>query len=95
MKFSFCSSFLSLAFAVVVIGVPATSIHIDDAATQPAVAYPIGTTGGTNAKVAGRIFHIDGRVEYFAGKSYSVATRAKVLMSSRYQCMVACTSEQE
>lgn len=41
------------------------SLHIDS--TQPPPAYPIGKTKGQNAKVAGRLFDIDGKVEYFAG----------------------------
>lgn len=35
--------------------------------SQPACSYPIGQSGGSNAKVAGRLFEIDGKVEYFAG----------------------------
>lgn len=35
---------------------------------QPPSAFPIGTSSGANAKTAGRLFDIDGRVEYFAGK---------------------------
>lgn len=41
------------------------SLHIDN--SQPPPIYPIGQTKGPNAKVAGRLFNIDGRVEYFAG----------------------------
>lgn len=41
------------------------SLHIDS--NQPPPAYPIGQTKGQNAKVAGRLFDIDGKVEYFAG----------------------------
>lgn len=41
------------------------SLHIDS--DQPPPAYPIGQTKGQNAKVAGRLFDIDGKVEYFAG----------------------------
>lgn len=36
---------------------------------QPDCAYPIGRFGGANAKVAGRLFDIDGRVQYFAGSN--------------------------
>lgn len=41
------------------------SLHIDS--TQPPPAYPVGKTKGQNAKVTGRLFDIDGKVEYFAG----------------------------
>jgi mannan endo-1,4-beta-mannosidase len=37
--------------------------------SQPAVAYPIGRAGGTNAKASRRLFEIDGKIEYFAGWS--------------------------
>lgn len=36
---------------------------------QPPPRYPIGTYGGSNAKVAGRLFDINGRIGYFAGNS--------------------------
>jgi hypothetical protein len=36
-------------------------------APQPACAYPIGQKG-SNAKVSGRLFDIDGKVQYFAGR---------------------------
>jgi mannan endo-1,4-beta-mannosidase len=37
------------------------------ATDQPAPFYPIGTSNGTNAKVSGRLFEIDGKIGYFAG----------------------------
>ncbi|KUJ16641.1 glycoside hydrolase [Mollisia scopiformis] len=37
-------------------------------AKQPDCSYPIGKTG-INAKVSGRLFDIDGKVEYFAGSN--------------------------
>ncbi len=58
-------SFLGLLLASCVIAAPA--IQSSPASQQPAVAYPIGQNG-SNAKVAGRLFNIDGKVEYFAGK---------------------------
>lgn len=36
--------------------------------TQPPSIFPIGNSGGANAKVSGRLFDIDGHVGYFAGK---------------------------
>lgn len=36
---------------------------------QPATAYPIGQSKGSNAMVAGRLFNIDGKVGYFAGSN--------------------------
>lgn len=35
---------------------------------QPASIYPIGKSGGAFAKTAGRVFNLDGKVGYFAGK---------------------------
>ena len=57
-------SILSLGIAIGVRAAPAIQ---PAAAQQPAPTCPIGTRGGSNAKVAGRLFDIDGRVEYFAG----------------------------
>jgi hypothetical protein len=34
---------------------------------SPECVYPIGTGGGENAKIEGRLFKIDGHVKYFAG----------------------------
>ncbi|PSR90352.1 glycoside hydrolase superfamily [Coniella lustricola] len=44
-----------------------SGLHISN--KQPPPAYAIGQTGGSMAKVAGRLFNIDGRVEYFAGSN--------------------------
>ncbi len=46
---------------------PSANLLASSAANQPACSYPIGTSNGKNAKVSGRLFDIDGRVEYFAG----------------------------
>lgn len=46
-----------------------SSIHLDNPEDQPPVAYPIGQVNWANAKVAGRLFDLDGKVEYFAGMS--------------------------
>jgi hypothetical protein len=34
---------------------------------SPECVYPIGTGGGENIKVEGRLFKINGHVRYFAG----------------------------
>ncbi|RDW80391.1 hypothetical protein BP5796_05089 [Coleophoma crateriformis] len=44
------------------------TLHIDTANKQPASVYPIGAAG-INAKPAGRLFNIDGQVQYFAGSN--------------------------
>ena len=47
---------------------PSATLLASSATNQPACSYPIGTTSnGKNAKVSGRLFEIDGKVEYFAG----------------------------
>ena len=63
MKFP-TNSVLSLAFATSAVAAP-TILAAN--AQQPACTYPIGKSGGSNAKVAGRLFNVDGKVEYFAG----------------------------
>lgn len=70
MRISKLCPWYALVMAAAVVALPSTastgqSIHIDN--TQPAPAYPIGQVKGANAKVAGRLFDIDGKVEYFAG----------------------------
>ena len=62
-------SILGLTFASAAIAAPA--VLSANAAQQPACSYPIGQ-GGANAKVDGRVFDIDGRVEYFAGMKCSL-----------------------
>lgn len=56
-----------LKWSLLVVSVTAlpAALHIDS--SQPPPAYPIGQGKGSNARVAGRIFNIDGKVEYFAG----------------------------
>jgi mannan endo-1,4-beta-mannosidase len=44
-----------------------SSLLPSSATDQPAPFYTIGTSNGTNAKVSGRLFEIDGKVGYFAG----------------------------
>lgn len=53
------------ALAATTLALPSSTFHISSA--QPPPAYPIGQVKGANAKVAGRLFNIDGKVEYFAG----------------------------
>lgn len=61
-------SILGLGLASVALAAPASTPSILPAgAPQPAPRYPIGKTDLTNAKVAGRLFDLDGKVEYFAG----------------------------
>ncbi|KAN0095948.1 glycoside hydrolase family 5 protein [Hyaloscypha variabilis] len=66
MKFS-ALPFFSLAFAVSAFALP--SLLPSSSSEQPGPFYPIGTSNGTNAKVSGRLFAIDGKVEYFAGSN--------------------------
>lgn len=52
----------------------ASSLQVPSA-PQPASKYPIGAASAANASIAktsGRLFDIDGEVQYFAGKFYSV-----------------------
>jgi hypothetical protein len=63
MKFSTLA--VNLAFATSALALPSTLSS--SATNQPACAYPIGKAGGANAKVSGRLFEIDGEVQYFAG----------------------------
>jgi mannan endo-1,4-beta-mannosidase len=57
-----------LALALLVsVAVKATPVLLPASATQPAASYPIGKASGSNAKVSGRLFEIDGKVQYFAG----------------------------
>jgi len=69
MKFS-TASLLSSVLASSVLAAPTI---LSSTAEQPACAYPIGTTGNANAKVAGRLFDIDGKVQYFAGRTASLS----------------------
>lgn len=84
-------SILSLVLATGVAAAPA--IQAADA-QQPAPIYPIGFSGGSNAKVAGRLFDIDGKVEYFAG-NFSIFHMHGIADIFRIQCMVACAFEQQ
>ncbi|ROV91363.1 hypothetical protein VMCG_09706 [Cytospora schulzeri] len=66
---------LMCSLVAVVVTARPPALHIDS--SQPPPAYPIGQGKALNAKVAGRVFDIDGKVEYFAvlGKQ----TKYKVL----------------
>lgn len=65
-------SVLGFVFASAVIAAPAPVVVSAQSAQQPDCTYPIGR-GGANAKTAGRLFDIDGRVEYFAGTELRIA----------------------
>lgn len=62
---SYLWSIFSVGAAARAIAASNGSLHIDS--KQPPPAYSIGQIKGQNAKVAGRLFDIDGKVEYFAG----------------------------
>jgi hypothetical protein len=89
-------SILSLTFAGAAIAAPAPApapaVLSANAAQQPPSLYPIGT-GGVNAKVSGRLFDIDGRVEYFAGMKCTLSVLETPLIMNRFQCLVACPFE--
>jgi mannan endo-1,4-beta-mannosidase len=61
MKFSLFANVVLAASGLASFLLPSSSID------QPAPLYPIGSSNGTNAKVSGRLFDIDGKVGYFAG----------------------------
>jgi hypothetical protein len=84
--------FSTLAFAVSAFALP--SLLPSSSSDQPGPFYPIGTSNGTNAKVSGRLFAIDGKVEYFAGL-FNLEPRCQLLIHSREQCLVAGTFEQQ
>ncbi len=90
-KMKFAKSVLSLALACSTLTV-ATILSADS--EQPPCAYPIGQSGGANVKVAGRLFDIDGKVEYFAGKT-TVECHEVSLNLLRIECMVACSPQFE
>ncbi len=64
MKFS-PNSFFSLAYVASAVAIPTVDVRDTNSAL---CTQPIGTRG-TNAKVAGRLFDIDGKVGYFAGSN--------------------------
>jgi len=61
--------FLSLGLLGLALISTARSVLVIQSASepQPPSLFSIGASGGANAKIAGRLFDIDGRVEYFAG----------------------------
>jgi hypothetical protein len=63
MKFSINSTLIAFGLVAVAAAAPA-AVNAESECT-----YPIGTGRGSNAKVNGRLFEIDDRVEHFAGKS--------------------------
>lgn len=60
----------SILTALLAAGAIASPDILPASAQQLASKYPIGI-GGSNAKVAGRLFNVDGKVKYFAGKDTS------------------------
>lgn len=58
----------SLVWSVLALAATAlpSALHISN--KQPPPAYPIGQGKGSNAKVSGRVFNIDGKKGYFAGE---------------------------
>jgi mannan endo-1,4-beta-mannosidase len=58
------SRILSLAFAVFVAAAP---LEPESKRAEQECTYPIGQHGNNFAKVAGRLFEIDGKVQYWAG----------------------------
>jgi hypothetical protein len=62
MKSPICSTLVALGLAAV-----ASTAPTFNPAISPECTYPIGTSGGENAKVSGKLFKIDGHVKYFAG----------------------------
>jgi mannan endo-1,4-beta-mannosidase len=63
MKSCISSTLVALGLAAL-----ASTAPTFNSAVSPDCTYPIGTRGGENARVSGRLFEIDGRVQYFAGK---------------------------
>jgi mannan endo-1,4-beta-mannosidase len=65
-------SFLGLLLSSLSMAAPTNAITlVSPSVDQPPVAYPIGTKNG-GVKARGRLFEIDGNVEYFAGKEHSI-----------------------
>lgn len=58
-------SYLLAFFATLTVAAPASLLP--DSQSGPPSTYPIGVSGGTNAKVSGRLFQVDGKTGYFAG----------------------------
>lgn len=58
----------SLVWGVLALAATALPAELHISNKQPPPAYPIGQGKGSNAKVSGRVFNIDGRKGYFAGK---------------------------
>lgn len=84
----------SLLASVVFVAAGLASLLPLSAIDQPAALYPIGGFNGTNAKVSGRLFEIDGKVGYFAGL-FNSRLQMQQLNVSRKQCLVAGTFEQQ
>lgn len=61
----FKASLVWSVLALVATALP-SALHISN--KQPPPAHPIGQGKGSNAKVSGRLFNIDGRKGFFAGE---------------------------
>lgn len=61
MKFQVTCTLAGIGLAAIVAAAPSAK------SPQSGSVYPIDFSGGKNAKVAGRLFNIDGKVGYFAG----------------------------
>lgn len=62
MKFPASSALAACGFVAVVVAAPSAQ------SAQSGSVYPVGFSGSRNAKVAGRLFNVDGKVGYLAGK---------------------------
>lgn len=61
MKFQSTISLLSLALSSVVTAAPNVGVEVNS-------AFPIGFSKHKNARTVGRLFEIDGKIQYFAGE---------------------------
>lgn len=88
MKFQSTISLLSLALSSVVTAAPGVSVESDS-------AFPIGFSKHKNARAVGRLFEIDGKVQYFAGELLwsSLNSYDQYLTNYRNQCLVARSLE--
>lgn len=65
MKFPASSALAACGFVAVVVAAPSAQ---SAQSAQSGSVYPVGFSGSRNAKVAGRLFNVDGKVGYLAGK---------------------------
>lgn len=81
----------SLVWSVLALAATAlpSALHISN--KQPPPAYPIGQGKGSNAKVSGRLFNIDGKKEYFAGESEASSCHPQHLPNHKHQLTSSIT----